>query len=84
MLEGKIIAVDSVSHTFTVESATSGLVTVTWNDTTKLRDGKLPATATALAPGRTVSLYYRAEVGVKNAREITLQPSSPPASGQPR
>ena len=78
LLHGKITAVDAAARSFTVESPTSGLVTLVWNDTTKLRDGKKPTPVSSLTPGRAVKLYYRTDLGVKVARDITLV--SPPAT----
>lgn len=79
LLHGKIVGVDPAARSFTIESTTSGRVIVlTWDDTTKLRDGKTPATAAALASGRPVKLYYRADVGVNIARDVALQPATPP------
>jgi hypothetical protein len=81
LLHGKIVGVDAAARTFTVETTTPGrFVALAWDDTTKLRDGKAPAPASALTPGRTVKLHYRADVGVNVARDITLQPATPPPS----
>jgi hypothetical protein len=83
LLQGKIVGVDAAARTFTVESESSDRVLVlAWDNTTKLRDGRSPATAAALVAGRTVKLYYRADVGVNVVRDVTLlsAPQSPPAT----